>query len=361
MTAESDANSDPNTIAGLEQLRYRAYLQNADGTVEDVPADQLVGIDQFLDSWQRSTDTPQELVGSMWQGPDDGHRLGAGQTAYRVVYKALKIVAYPAAELTWPNLRVVIRNGDVHRGRATVPRTVPGRSPRHVVLPEYGRLVEHPGGAGYLGCPDMNVEICGEEDTVQALSYVEIIVHLDDIDPDSTYEALLVRERQAIGPLKTMLDLKFGPRLLAMPITEEVGETFDDWHWNRYDHTALLTVESQAALMRLEPTTVVEEVWPLIERQQDLPEEQRRRLSLACQWYWRADAEPSDVLHRLVGRRRVPRDAGDNQPQASSATAGSSLRHRRGALGRRWSALPASQRPGTRQRLGGARPAASAS
>jgi hypothetical protein len=258
VTEETDANPDPDAIASPEQQRYRAYLHNADGTIEDVSADQLVGIDQFLDSWQRSTDTPQELVGSMWQGPDDAHRLGAGQTAYRVVYKTLRMVPYPAVELKLPNLRVVIRNGEIHRGQATVPRKVAGRSPRHVVLPEYGRLVEQPEGATYLGCPDMNVEIRSEEDTVQALSYVEIIIHLDDIEPDCTYEALMARGRWAVGPLKTMFDLKFGPRLLAMPITEEVGETFDDWYWNRYDHTALLTVESQASLMRLELATVVD-------------------------------------------------------------------------------------------------------
>jgi hypothetical protein len=235
----------------------------------------------------------------MWQGPDDAHPLGAGQTAYRVVYKTLKMVPYPAIQLTLPNLRVVFRNGDVDRGRATVSRTIPGRSPRHIVLPEYGRLVEQPGGASYLGSPDMSVEIQSEEDTVQALSYVEIIVHLDDVDPDSTYEELLARGRRAIGPLKTMLDLKFGPRLLAMPITEEIGETFDNWHWNRHDYTALLTVESQAALVRLEPATVVDEVFPLIEREQDLPEEEHRRLGLACQWYWRADAEPDRVTRYI--------------------------------------------------------------
>jgi hypothetical protein len=48
----------------------------------------------------------------------------------------------------------------------------------------------------------MNVEIRSEEDMVHALSYVEIITHLDDINPDSTYEALLAGGRQAIGPLR---------------------------------------------------------------------------------------------------------------------------------------------------------------
>jgi hypothetical protein len=41
------------------------------------------------------------------------------------------------------------------------------------------------------------------------------------------------------------------------------------------------------------------EVWPLIARQYDLPEEERRRLFLACQWYWRADAEPDRVTRYI--------------------------------------------------------------
>jgi hypothetical protein len=75
---ESDANSDSDAISGPEQQRYSAYLTNPDGTTEPIPAEELSGIDAFLDSWERSTDIPLELVGSMWQGPDDAHPLGAG-------------------------------------------------------------------------------------------------------------------------------------------------------------------------------------------------------------------------------------------------------------------------------------------
>lgn len=168
MAEEDNADSVPDASIRPSQQRYHAYFQNADGTTDPVDAERLIGVDQFLDWWERSTDTPQELVGSMWQGPDDAHPLGRGHTAYRVVYKTLKMVPYPAIQLTLPNLRVVLRHGDVNRGRATVARTVPGRSPRHIVLPEYGRLVEQPGSARYLGSPDVSVEIRSDEDTVQA-------------------------------------------------------------------------------------------------------------------------------------------------------------------------------------------------
>jgi hypothetical protein len=40
-------------------------------------------------------------------------------------------------------------------------------------------------------------------------------------------------------------------------------------------------------------------VLPLIEREQDLPEKEHRRLGLACQWYSRADADPDRVTRYI--------------------------------------------------------------
>jgi hypothetical protein len=62
-----------------------------------------------------------------------------------------------------------------------------------------------------------------------------------------------------VGPLKALLDLKLAPRLLAMPLTGGQG-TFEDRHWNRHGHVELLSLESQAALIRLDPTTMASEV-----------------------------------------------------------------------------------------------------
>jgi len=84
-----------------------------------------------------------------------------------------------------------------------------------------------------------------------------------------------------------------------MPITEEAGETFDDWHWNRRLNTGLVSAESQAAMRQLEAGTITNEIVPLIEQYQDLPDNERRRLTLACQWYWRADAE-TDQTTRFI-------------------------------------------------------------
>lgn len=76
-----------------------------------------------------------------------------------------------------------------------------------------------------------------------------------------------------------------------MPLLEEIGEVFDDWHWNRKLHTGSLFVESQTALRQLQAHEITENLAPIIEKEQELPEEERRRLTLACLWYWRADAD----------------------------------------------------------------------
>jgi len=137
----------------------------------------------------------------------------------------------------------------------------------------------------------MNIQMGGWEETVKALSYVEIICHVEDVEIDD-YEALMVKGRQVVASLKTLLDLKLGPRLFAMPITEEIGETFEDWHWNRRINTGLVSIESQVALRHINATTITNEVIPLIDQQQALRKDERRRLMFASQWYWRADAEP---------------------------------------------------------------------
>lgn len=148
--------------------------------------------------------------------------------------------------------------------------------------------------------------IAGWEETVRAASYLEPLYVPDPPsamtggDPaEPTYEELLVRGRTGVAALKTLLDLAMGPRLLAMPLTEEAGETFDDWHWNRRLHTGLFTAESQARFRHVQAQEAADLLGPLIERHQDLDPEQRRRLTLASQWYWRAEAD-TDSTTRFI-------------------------------------------------------------
>jgi hypothetical protein len=284
------------TAGATPPRQYTASILSSDGSFEDITDDaRLVGAQEFLDAWQRSVDTPDELRATYWTNVDGDHPVGRGAPAYRVVYKTLRMIPYPQFDMTWPNLRVHIRNGDVSRGQMVVERTIQGRSPRHRVLPEHGRLLEHEDRAQYVPCLDTRIEIRSQDETLRAISYVEIVWHLEGVDA-ADYEASVARGRRAVAPLKALLDLKFGPRLLAMPLTEEIGEAFEDGHWNRRDQSGLFTTESQASIRQIQVHEIADELAPLILAQQTLPPADQARLTLACVWYWRADAEPDRVV-----------------------------------------------------------------
>lgn len=282
--------------------RPRAWLSRDDGGSGEDVSDRLVD-GGFFDGWQQSPDVPQEQVATGWQRCDDAHPPGTGRPAYRAVYKTLRVLPFPALSMEWENLRLTLANGDVERGGMRVPTGIPGRNPRHAIIPEHGRVVEAPGGPTYLSCPDLNMAIEGWEETVQAVSYVELL-YVPDAPQDAgtaepTHEDLIARGRAGVASLKVLLDLAIGPRLLAMPLLEEAGETFADWHWNRRLHTGLFSAESQARLRQVEAQETADLLAPLIEQHQGLGPGQRRRLTLASQWYWRADAD-TDSTTRFV-------------------------------------------------------------
>jgi len=284
-----------------DRPRPRAWLSHQDGTPDEDVTDRMVDTG-FFDAWQQSPDVPQELSASGWQRSDDAHPLGTGRPAYRVVYKTLRVLPFPALIMHWENLRLTLANGDVERGGMRVPTGIPGRNPRHVIVPEHGRIVDSPRGPAYLNCPDLTMNIAGWEETVRAVSYLELLYVPDPPDGpavEPTHEVLLTRGRAGVASLKVLLDLAMGPRLLAMPLTEEAGETFADWHWNRRLDTGLFSLESQARLRHVQAQETTDLLTPLIARHQDLDPEQRRRLTLASQWYWRADAD-TDPTTRYI-------------------------------------------------------------
>lgn len=288
----------------------RVRLYDAEGEMTDV-TDRMVGADAFFRGWRTATDMPHEMAASGWQRCDEEHPPGDGLPAYRVVYKTLRLLPWPGLTLEWPNLRVVFANGDVERGGFKTPTAVPGRNPRQRVILEHGRVLDYPGGRTFLQCPDLTFALAGWEETVQAVSYVEVIYAFDgppwseseeDADGRTTadlYTEFLRAGRLAIAPLKTLLDLAVGPRLLAVPLTEEVGATFDDWHWNRRLDAGRFSAESQAEFRHMPAADLAALLGPLIDSQQALPEDERRRLRLASSWYWRADADPEPTTRFL--------------------------------------------------------------
>lgn len=292
-----------------ERSQARARLYDAAGEMTDV-TDRMVGAEAFFGSWRTATDMPHEMSASAWQRCDEQHPSGEGVPAYRVVYKTLRLLPWPGLTLQWPNLRVLFANGDVERGGFTTPTAVPGRNPRERVIPEHGRVLAYPDGWGFLQCPDLTFDVAGWEETVQAVSYVEVIYafesppwnELEEDDGRSAaelYADFLRAGRLAIAPLKTLLDLAVGPRLLALPLTEEVGATFDDWHWNRRIDAGRFSAESQAEFRHMAAADLAALLRPLVDRQQALPEDERRRLRLASSWYWRADADPEPTTRFL--------------------------------------------------------------
>ncbi|MEJ7742425.1 MAG: hypothetical protein WKF73_07700 [Nocardioidaceae bacterium] len=324
MTEESHAPGGPHP---------RATKYSPNGTYEDV-SDKLVGAGSFLDSWERSPEIPQEFRGSGWQGPDEDHPPGSGQPAYRVVYKTMRLVPYPAIVLNWPNLRVSIVNGDFDRGGMYAPTAIPARTRRHYVIPEYGRVIESPsGGTTYLSGPDMTAAMSGWQETVKAASAVEIIIHVD-VDNAEDYSAMMVAGRRSVASLKTLLDLQLGPRLLAMPLTEEVGETFDDWHWNRRIDTGSISLESQAEWRQLEAAPTLDTLLPLLEAEQNLSTEERQRIEAGepVVLARRRRRRQHDPLCILVASRREPGDGQDDRYQAGTREASRHLRQQRVGL-----------------------------
>lgn len=274
--------------------RPRARLVDAAGNVQDV-TDRVQGLQEYIDAWENDVETPHQQHVVAWQRADEAHPPGEGRSAYRVVYKTLRLVPYPPVVLTWANLRVSLFCGDVERGGIRFEDTIPGRRADQQVVPEYGRVLHSPPAApAYVHCPDLNIKVAGWEETVKAVSAVEIIWIADRAYDEPL--ALLDAGRGAVGPLLTLLEFEFGPRLLSTRLTEEVGEAFDDWHWNRRISTGTVYAETQAALVYQSASDFCDRAQPLIERNRNLAQDERARLRLASRWYWLVQEEINPTL-----------------------------------------------------------------
>ncbi|WP_139263645.1 hypothetical protein [Geodermatophilus africanus] len=82
-----------------------------------------------------------------------------------------------------------------------------------------------------MNCPNLHFSTEGWKETVKAVAALEVVLVGDE--PSEDHATLIEAGRVAVGPLLTMLEFEFGPRLLSTRLTKEAGTTFDDWHWNR--------------------------------------------------------------------------------------------------------------------------------
>jgi hypothetical protein len=270
----------------------KATVYRADGTSEEIP------IEVPEDFFATNLDAMHLYRSSGWQLADGEHPQGEGHPGYRVAYKALREMPAGDVTLTSPNVRITFAVGKLERGGVLTPDAVPGRRPSEFVVPEWAERAETVDGVAACSMTsNAAIQFAPWMETVNA-SYVEFLCILPegiDADPGSLTRA----GRSMVVSLKTMLDVRYGPRLLGVPWTEEIGEVFDDWHWNRRLDSPSISNEIQLALREHSPREFFDELKGQMEFNMALPIDERRRYELASRWYWLADAEP-DSVNRFI-------------------------------------------------------------
>lgn len=231
----------------------------------------------------RQRSAPEWLRTSGWQRVDKSHPPGAGRPAYRVVYKTLRYII-PLSSFEWPNLRINTGLGTVDRGGMLLPGTLAARQRGHWLLPESGTLVEEGGHVRYEPRINMHYEFKAWEESLADIFFVEFILETTSESP----EERLVEGRRRLAPLLTQFDLRFGPRVLGLKLTEELGEIFGDGHFNRELVSALIGAESQYDVAGVEGGEFLDVMKRDINRLMEKTPTELDRIRLACDWYWTA-------------------------------------------------------------------------
>ena len=239
---------------------------------------------------------PDWLVAGGWQRADAAHPVDGGVPAYRAVFKTLRMIFSGRVDWIWPNLLVRFDHGSVEIGGMDLPGAVPARAPNRWVLPECGELVEiTPGVRRYDPTINMVFQFAARQDELEHVSYVEFLLKTDTDEP----RAQLVEGRRRLAALKVILELCFGSRLLGLLLTEEAGNVFSDWHFNRQLNTDQLGAESQLSAVGLEAATLESWARQVIDDFMQRPSAARGRFGLACEWYWTAIHSDEPVMRFL--------------------------------------------------------------
>src|SRR2546430_3983692 len=128
-------------------------------------------------------------------------------------------------------------------------------------------------------------EFSGWEDTVERVSFVEIIVRLE-LDQTAKPADVMNAGRRAVASLRAQLDLTFGPRVLGALLLEEIGRVFDDWDWNRRLDTVQLAAETQVP-EEVVPGQRFAEIFSAAASQHLAKDrQQQRRFAPPSPWYW---------------------------------------------------------------------------
>jgi len=268
---------------------------NITGDTRSLPKGAITGLDEWVRNWESNSQFPAVMTFDGWQGSDDDHPLGAGKPGYRVVYKTIRTVPFPLLNLDGGSFRIQVGNGEIDRGAARFPNAIPHRHENEWLVPQWGTLEAEAGRMTYSPHVDRSVEISADNDTTPPCNYLELLYELPDtVGPD--YHERLTLARARVAPLTAAMDLLYGERLLGPVLAEEVGEVFEDWHWNRWLGGPTIAYEGQARLKHLDTRDFLAAITPVIEAYGARGELERNRLRIASQWYWRADHESDPVI-----------------------------------------------------------------
>lgn len=277
-----------------DQFDPRAYItKRLTGERRLIPREDMTGADEFLEAMQSRFELPPEVRFQGWQESDDEHPVGNGRPGYRVIYKTLRTVPTGPVAVESPNCRVSLMNGTVSWGEPRFGRALPWRRPNRYLIPDWGRVYYNP--LRYVRSEDNTVHMEAHQETSAPMNYVEILYVLNDDVASKDHYGKLSAAQAAVAPLLASLDLTFGARLLGVRITEEIGEVFDDWHWNRRLDGPTVALEAQADLAFIEAQAGLGQIRAIFEANAGRSLEHRSRLRIASQWYWRADAETDPV------------------------------------------------------------------
>jgi hypothetical protein len=196
-----------------------------------------------------------------FQKSDDSHPAGGGVAGYRIVYKTLKLIPLPGAELSWPNLKVRFILSKTTRGGIKANGALNSRRPNMVVLPEYIDDDNSTVKPMLKGRTNMKFEFQAWEEEIEDSGIVEMLLITEASDP----QEILNEGRLHLSKIKIILELAGGSRLLGLPITEEVVEIFPDWHWNRNMSSVLAATESTLDLQPLDTKEFFKVIRPVIE------------------------------------------------------------------------------------------------
>lgn len=263
--------------------------------MKPVRRDAVEGLDKFIEGWEHNTYLPHSLRFSGWQMADEAHPAGTGTPGYRVVHKTIRTFVFPQVSMTFSNLQLKFGTGPITWGEPRFQGALNGRTPGTFLLPESGELeVLANNKVSYKWQPNVQINMTAHQEDTPSVNHIEILYALPQEAGDQ-YEDMIAGGRAGVATLTMMIDRIYGERVLGPVITEEVGEVFEDWHWNRLLGGRSVGMESQARLEQIDGNKFVERLSEVVDGHLHRPDKIRNRIKIASQWYWRAEAEPERV------------------------------------------------------------------